>query len=236
MEQVRANPMVPGRPLSFSVVRVPFFLEPAYPESESWSETNRARLVRKWGGEAAWQAQKARHRLKERALEAGITDKINLDRLASNTLKSHRLVQWISRTRGLEASERLYDALNELHFVRGHKLNDVPMLAAAAAQHAGVDEAAAVEFLNSDGGREQIDRALALAGQFGIHSIPKFVIDGTLLIDGAAHTGEHIAAFREVEARGTTSGRALFAEALGISPQVLAGEVPQEQEQQAGAT
>jgi hypothetical protein len=107
--------MVPGRPLTFSVVRVPFFLEPGYPEAEEFEETNRTRLVHKWGGPRQWLAQKDRHDLKGRARDAGITEKTNL--------KSHRLVQWVSRTRGLDASERLYDALNELHFIGGRKLN-----------------------------------------------------------------------------------------------------------------
>lgn len=224
MEQVRAKPMDPSRPLSFSVVRVPFFLEPGYPEDEAFAETNRVRLVRKWGGVAGWEAQKQRHGLKERALAAGIVQPIDLDRLASSTMASHRLVQWVSRTKGLDASERLYDALNELHFLEGRKLNDAAMLAAAAAEHAGVDAAEARRFLASNEGREQISRSLAVAARFGIHSIPKFIVDGELLLDGAAHAEEHVRVFREIERRGTTSGRALFAEALGISPEILAGE------------
>lgn len=224
MEQVRAKPMDRNRALSFSVVRVPFFLEPGYPEDEDFAETNRVRLVRKWGGMAGWEAQKQRHGLKERALSAGIVEPINLDRLASSTMQSHRLVQWVSRTKGLDASERLYDALNVLHFVEGRKLNDAAMLAAAAAEHAGVDEPEARRFLASNEGREQISKSLAIAAQFGIHSIPKFIIDGEMLLDGAAHAEEHVRVFREIERRGTTSGRALFAEALGISPEVLAGE------------
>jgi predicted DsbA family dithiol-disulfide isomerase len=224
MEQVRATPMDRDRPLAFSVMRVPFFLEPGYPEDEGFAETNRARLVRKWGGVAGWEAQKQRHGLKERARSAGIVQPINLDRLASSTMQSHRLVQWVTRTKGLDASERLYDALNMLHFVNGRKLNDAVMLAAAAAEHAGVDEADARRFLASDEGRAQISKALAVASQFGVHSIPKFIIDGALIIDGAAHAEEHVRVFREIERRGTSSGRALFAEALGISPEVLAGE------------
>lgn len=226
MERLRKAPLVPSRPLAFSVVRVPFFLEPGYPESEDFFETNRARLEKKWGGARGWAEQKARHRLKERAASAGIADKIDLDRLASNTLKSHRLVQWVSRTRGLDASERLYDALNVLHFVEGRKLNDAAMLAAAAAEHAGVDAADARAFLDSDDGRAQIDSALAVARRFGISSIPKFVVDGEILVDGAAHADEHEAVFRQIERRGSASGRALFAEALGISAHVLAGGVP----------
>jgi len=57
------------------------------------------RLVRKWGGQAGWEMQKARHGLKERGQEVGI-EHFNLDRIASNTMSSHRLVQWVTKTLG----------------------------------------------------------------------------------------------------------------------------------------
>jgi hypothetical protein len=40
------------------VLRVPFFLEPGYPKSEDFEESNHDRLVRKWGGKAEFEAQK----------------------------------------------------------------------------------------------------------------------------------------------------------------------------------
>ena len=43
--------------------------------------------------------QKARHGLKERGQEVGI-EHFNLDRIASNTMSSHRLVQWVTKTLG----------------------------------------------------------------------------------------------------------------------------------------
>ena len=98
-QEVASKPMVPDQPLGFTLVRVPFFLEPDYPTSPEFEETNRTRLVRKWGGPAGWARQKASHGLKERGQEVGI-EKFNLDRIASNTLASHRLVQWVTRTKG----------------------------------------------------------------------------------------------------------------------------------------
>lgn len=56
--------------------------------------------------------------MKQRGLEVGIA-KFNLDRHASNTLASHVLVQWAAKEGGLEASEAVYDQLNDLHFVQG---------------------------------------------------------------------------------------------------------------------
>ena len=72
MKQVAQHPMDAARPMAFSLLRVPFFLEPDYPQEAEFEETNRVRLVRKWGGAAGWEAQKSRHRLKERGQEVGI--------------------------------------------------------------------------------------------------------------------------------------------------------------------
>ena len=89
--------------MQFSVLRVPFFLEPDYDTDERFEETNRERLIRKWGGEAGFEAQKRRHGLKERGREVGI-EHFNLDRIASSTLASHRLVQWVTKQHGVTAA------------------------------------------------------------------------------------------------------------------------------------
>lgn len=100
------------RPLGFSVIRVPFFLEPAYDENKAFVESNRDRLVKKWGGKRGWEEQKHRHDLKGRGREAGIPH-FNLDRLAANSMASHRLIQSLGKTYGLAVSEAVYDRLNE---------------------------------------------------------------------------------------------------------------------------
>ena len=69
------------KPVTFSVLRVPFFLEPFYDENKPYIESNRERLIQKWGGKAGWERQKASHDLKGRGLEAGIPH-FNLDRYA----------------------------------------------------------------------------------------------------------------------------------------------------------
>ena len=49
--------------------------------------------------------------LKGRGLAAGIPH-FNLDRLASSSMASHRLIQHVGRRYGLNVSETLYDRLN----------------------------------------------------------------------------------------------------------------------------
>ena len=73
IETVLKDPLPDApRTLAFSVLRVPFFLEPGYSEELPFIESNRERLVKKWGGKAGWESQKKRHDLKGRGLEAGM--------------------------------------------------------------------------------------------------------------------------------------------------------------------
>ena len=214
---VQAKPLLPERPLAFSILRVPFFLEPDYDEAETFSETNRARLLRKWGGPAGWAAQKKRHDLKGRAAAAGIHEHFNLDRLASSTQASHRVVQFVAKRHGLPEAEELHDALNRAHFIDGRALNDAEMLASLASRHAGADAREVRSLLASDDGRAEIEACQELLRRYGISSIPKFVVNGTHLIDGAAPAEDHVALFRAIERAGE-EGEPVFAAVLGIPP------------------
>ena len=49
--------------------------------------------------------------LKGRGIAAGIPH-FNLDRLASNSMATHRLIQHVGKLYGLNVSEALYDRLN----------------------------------------------------------------------------------------------------------------------------
>ncbi len=233
---VRA-PATPGRPLRFSLARVPFFLEPDYPRGEAFEETNLERLQRKWGGAREFEAQKRRHRLKERGRAAGIPH-FRAERIASNTHASHRLVQWVTKRAGTQVAERLYADLNFRHFEEGKKLNDRRMLAEAAgrAGGAGVTEAAALAFLDSGEGDAEIAAAQRILRDLGIHSIPTTIVDGQFSIGGALPADEVERLFRKLEAEegdgggapeddAAFAGRFVFAEALGIPPGRLLEEL-----------
>mmetsp|Transcript_28436 Transcript_28436/g.70431 ORF Transcript_28436/g.70431 Transcript_28436/m.70431 type:complete len:229 (+) Transcript_28436:246-932(+) len=220
MEKVTKEPMNPGQPLRFSVIRVPFFLEPDYPQDPEFEETNRVRLIRKWGGEAGWEVQKQRHRLKERGQEVGI-EHFNLDRVASNTMDSHRVVQWVTKTRGPSAAEALYDLLNQRHFVEGRKLNDHVMLADAACEAAGVNKTETLAFLRSGEGLANIQAAMRLLGAMGVHSIPTFIVDGRFRVDGAARSDEFVSLFRKIEREGRVEGGMVFGDALEVPKEVV---------------
>jgi predicted DsbA family dithiol-disulfide isomerase len=207
---------------------VPFFLEPDYDESKPFVESNRDRLVKKWGGVQGWERQKQSHDLKGRGLEAEIPH-FNLDRLAGSSMASHRLIQHLVRTRGLHVSEAVYDLLNVYYFVDGHSLNDLPRLARVVAHQLhemGYDDEeaqydAVLAFLNGQEGRDEIERAIEALRQLGVHGIPKFIIEGTTVVDGAAQSDVFIDVFRTIEARGNVLGGPLFGEILGVPPEVI---------------
>ena len=205
--------------MGFTLVRVPFFLEPDYPTDPSFEETNRVRLLRKWGSPEGWEQQKRGHALKERGREVGI-EHFNLDRIASNTRASHRLVQWVTRTLGINAAETLYNALNKLHFEEGQKLNNQQMLIDEAVA-VGADSEAAARFLESDDGWREIEAAQGLLRQMGVSGIPTLLLGGKWRMPSGA-VGAHalVDAFREIEEQGGATGN-FFAEALGIPEHVM---------------
>jgi len=234
MRHVLSNP-ISNIQLEFAVLRVPFFLEPHYDESKPFIESNRDRLIKKWGGKKGWEQQKNRHDLKGRGEAAGIPH-FNLDRLASNSMASHRLIQHVGKRYGLDISEALYDRLNVYYFVEGHALNDKPRLANVAAEsisqslaknnnnntsQALMSEKEILEFLNGNEGRLEIENALRALNQLGVHGIPKFIVEGSTVVDGAAGPDTFVRIFREIEQRGKVEGTAIFKDILGVDEETL---------------
>lgn len=141
-------------PFEFQLHRVPFFLEDRYlKESDDFRESHQDRMVRKFGSAEAFNAFKARHGLVSRANEVGLSwDEETLsNRIQSSTLKSHRLVQWISRQYSLEHAEKFFTVLNRRHFCEGGALNDLSVLLSSA-EEAGIDTTEANIFLASKKG------------------------------------------------------------------------------------
>jgi len=169
--------------------------------------------------------------LKGRGMAAGIPH-FNLDRLAANSMASHRLIQHVGKQYGLNASEKLYDRLNVYYFVDGHSLNNRPCLAKVAAEvlsdtitkdntNQPMTEDEILTFLNGNEGRTEIENALQALRQIGVHGIPKFIIEGTTVVDGAASSDTFINIFREIEQRGSVANKPVFANILGVNADTI---------------
>jgi len=214
--------------LKFSVLRVPFFLEPEYPEDEPHVETNRQRLSKKWG--SFWPEQKRRHDLKGRGKAAGI-EHFNLDRLVGNSMASHRLIQMVGKEYGLNVSEGLYDRLNRYYFEEGYSLNDKPLLAQVTAETLSQLLTAnnirpptpeeILTFLQGNAGRKEIEQALQTLHALGIHSVPKFIIEGRTVVDGAANWKVFVDIFMDIQKRNKVYSGPVFAEILGVSSEII---------------
>lgn len=226
MEKVLKSPLHPQKQtIRFSVIRVPFFLEPNYDESKPFIETNRERLINKWGGKEGWERQKKSHDLKGRGIEAGIPH-FNLDRLTGNTMASHRLIQYVGKKYGLSVSEALYDLMNIYYFVDGNSLNDRPLLAKVASEELAkfdyeVSPDEILAFLNSNDGRQEIENALRTLKDIGVHSIPTFIVEGQTVVNGAAHWKHHLKLFRDIEERGYVQRGPVFGKILGVSDGII---------------
>lgn len=228
IDEVMRHPLPDApKPMAFSILRVPYFLEGEYDENKVFEKTNRERLIQKWGGKAGWERQKHMHDLKGRGLEAGIPF-FNLDRKASSTMASHRLIQYLGKKYGLAVSEAVYDKLNEYYFVDGHSLNDKPRLARVVSDLLEVifpdnasSEVDILEFLNGDEGREEITNAIHALNQMGISGIPKFIIEGRTMVDGAARSDTFVNIFRQIEKRGSVHSGPIFNDVLGVSDETF---------------
>ena len=173
-------------------------------------------MIRKWGGTENWLNQKRNHNLKGRGLAAGISH-FNLDRLASNTMMSHRLVQFVGKTYGLADSELLYDALNTYHFVDGHPLNDIDGLLRVVSDTLSHVDLSQVETFLADPlapGKAEILAAVAKASELHIHAIPTFVINGKV-VSGAAGPKFFLELFSAVQKSGVVQPP-VFADILKV--------------------
>ena len=153
--------------------------------------------------------------------------------ICANSMASHRLIQHVGKRYGLNVSEKLYDRLNEYYFVDGHSLNDRPRLAKVAAEvlsdtiakdntNQPMTEDEILTFLNGNEGRTEIENALQALHQIGVHGIPKFIIEGSTVVDGASEGSDtFINIFREIEQRGSITKKPVFADILGVNAETI---------------
>jgi hypothetical protein len=114
--------------------------------------------------------------------------------------------------------------------VEGHSLNDRPRLAAVVAdlladllKEKSPSESELLSFLNGQEGRKEITRSLQTLRQLGIHSIPKFIIEGRTVVDGAAESEVFVDVFRTIERRGSIRGGGpIFGDILRVPDDVVA--------------
>lgn len=166
-----------GRP-ELEVERVwrPFQLRPEMPPAgEPWA----AFAAAKFGGAARAAAMFAQ------VAAAGAPDgaTFRFDRVASapNTVDAHRLVL---RARDIGREWAMADALYAAYFAEGRNLNDRDTLLALAVS-AGLDADGTRRYLDSDEGAADVWESQQTAAEYGITSVPTYVVDGQYAVVGA---------------------------------------------------
>ena len=164
-----------------------------------FTETHETRMIRKFGSKQAFERVKAAHGLIPRGAEVGLdastgfTQEVLDMRVQSSTLNSHRLVLYITQLYGTIFSEKLYDQLNDRHFLKAGILNDIVLLQEAVASIGLSDEHLSDVYNFIASPQRGVKETLHLYEQtqrIGIDSIPTLVIDGQYMISGAAQASE----------------------------------------------
>lgn len=135
--------------------------------------------------------------MNERAIAVGLPA-LTENRICSNTIRSHRLVRWVSAKYGLTKSEKLYDILNYEHFINGAKLNSLEFLLQSCERvHVNVEQAG--QHLASEEGRSEILNTINTLTSMNVSSIPVFIVNSFWGLEGAVTTNRFIQIFREIE-------------------------------------
>jgi predicted DsbA family dithiol-disulfide isomerase len=126
-------------------------------------------------------ARTAMAHVTEVAAEDGL--RYDLERARNvNTFTAHRLLWWARQRGGAAAQGALAERLFVAHLSEAADVGDPATLAGLAAD-VGLDQAA--EFLDSDGGVEEVKEAIGEARALGIDSVPTFVFDERWAVSGA---------------------------------------------------
>ncbi len=78
-----------------------------------------------------------------------------------------------------------------------------------------------MDFLHSNEGRREIENALRALDQLGVHGIPKFIIEGSRIVDGAASPHVFVKIFRDIVAKGRVERGPVFGEILGVGDDII---------------
>ncbi|WP_035795128.1 DsbA family oxidoreductase [Kitasatospora mediocidica] len=118
--------------------------------------------------------------LTEAAAAEGITFRLD-DAVAVNTFSAHRLI-WFAGQRGHQSAVK--EGLLAHYFTDGGDLGDHAALTEIGTA-AGLDRAELAAFLASQDGVKEVRAELAEAARLGVTSVPTFVFDGELAVQGA---------------------------------------------------
>ena len=117
----------------------------------------------------------------------------------ANTLLAHRLLWWAEQPDTAVDQADLKERLLQAYFVDGDDIGD-PDTPARLAGELGADPVEVLEFIEGEGGLDQVRSDLAEAADLGISAVPTFVLDGQWAIPGAQDPETFVAVLRRMAA------------------------------------
>jgi predicted DsbA family dithiol-disulfide isomerase len=164
----------------------PFQLRPEMPaEGENWQKFARE----KFGGTA--RAQQAFDQVTTVGASDGITFDFAKVASAPNTVDAHRLVLYAARQ---GKQWEMADALFAAYFTHGRNLNDREQLLEIAGS-VGLARDAVADYLQSDEDKAEVAESQRTADEYGITSVPTFIINDRFAISGAQSAEIFLRAF-----------------------------------------
>jgi len=162
--------------LNFSVHWNPFQLNPEMPKEGVDRAAYRAM---KFGNPD--RVREIDERVSGAAAAVGLPFRLDLIKRTPSTLDAHRLI-WLGGRQGVQ--DAVMEAVFAAYFTQGRDIGDREVLADCAAE-AGIDRAAAAEFLASDVAAKEMLAADRAAREAGVNGVPSFFLDGYGLFSGA---------------------------------------------------
>lgn len=136
------------------------------------------RMASRWGADRVPE-------IKERLFQLGVKDGMvfNFDSRIGNTRDSHRVVV-LARDKGDEVQSRVVEEIMRMYFEDGGDIAGWDDLVEAAVR-GGLEEGEVREWLESGRGGDEVDREVDEAREMGVVGVPKFIINGKFVVDGA---------------------------------------------------
>ena len=184
----------PGEPPT--VIWHPFELNPTMARS---GMDRQQYLADKFGGPE--RAKQIYARVEAAGAEVGIPFAFDRMQIQPNTTQAHRLIAWATAS-GRQGD--LVEALFRGYFLEQSDLTSDAVLAGIAAS-AGLDGEAALAFLGTTEGAEEVRAEEAAAQRMGVSGVPFFVIDQRFGLSGAQPEREIVAALEEALATATAA-------------------------------
>jgi predicted DsbA family dithiol-disulfide isomerase len=174
---------------TFSTTWKPFYLDPDAPKV---GIEKSQRFAAKFGPE---RTQAIFQRLGQVGQAVGISFKFGGK--TGNTRDSHRLIQ-LGKTKGPDMQTKVVEALFTSYFENEGDITSKDVLLSAA-KKAGLDEAEAKQWLESDDGGKQVDEEVREAQERMISGVPHFTLNERFEVQGAQDSSAFVRLFERLK-------------------------------------